>query len=67
MIQDQTFEGRRESLDQANELSRTHATLPEALDRHRGKGQQKVTVEHVHSGRQAVVGMVAAARGRGGC
>ena len=32
----------------------------EALDRDRGKGQQKVTVEHVHvqSGGQAVVGIV---------
>ena len=34
--------------------------LLDALNRHRGKGQQKVTVEHVHvhSGGQAVVGMV---------
>ena len=30
------------------------------LNRHRGKGQQKVTVEHVHvhSGSQAIVGVV---------
>jgi hypothetical protein len=43
-----------------NKLSRTYATLLEALNRHRGKGQQKVTVEHVHvhSGGQAVVGVV---------
>jgi len=33
---------------QANKLSRTSAGLIEALNRHRGKGQQKVTVEHVH-------------------
>jgi hypothetical protein len=67
MIGEQTFEGRRESLNQANKLSRTYATLLEALSRHRGKGQQKVTVEHVHvhSGGQAVVGIVAAAGG--GC
>ena len=60
MIGEQTFEGRRENLAQANKLSRTYATLLEALNRHRDKGQQKVTVEHVHvhSGRQAVVGMV---------
>ncbi len=60
MIQEQSFEGRRENLNQANKLSRTYATLLEALNRHRGKGQQKVTVEHVHvhSGGQAVVGMV---------
>ena len=60
MIDEQTFEGRRENLAQANKLSRTYATLLEALNRHRGKGQQKVTVEHVHvhSGGQAVVGVV---------
>jgi hypothetical protein len=60
MIGDQTLEGRRENLNQANKLSRTYATLIEALNRHRGKGQQKVTVEHVHvhAGGQAVVGVV---------
>ena len=60
MIAEQTFEGRKENLNQANKLSRTHATLLEALNRHRGKGQQKVTVEHVHvhSGGQAIVGNV---------
>jgi hypothetical protein len=67
MIGEQTFEGRRENLAQANKLSRTYAALLEALNRHRGKGQQKVTVEHVHvhAGGQAVVGMVAA-RGQPG-
>jgi hypothetical protein len=60
MLGDQTFEGRRENLNQANKLSRTWGTLLEALNRHRGKGQQKVTVEHVHvhAGGQAMVGMV---------
>jgi hypothetical protein len=60
MIGEQTFEGRRESLNQANKLSRTYAALLESLNRHRGKGQQKVTVEHVHvhSGGQAIVGHV---------
>ena len=60
MIGDQTFEGRREALAQANKLSRTYATLLEALNRHRGKGQQKVTVEHVtvNQGGQAIVGNV---------
>jgi hypothetical protein len=60
MLGEQSFEGRRENLAQANKLSRTYATLLEALNRHRGKGQQKVTVEHVHvhSGGQAVVGLV---------
>jgi hypothetical protein len=60
MIPEQTFEGRRENLSQANKLSRTYAVLLEALNRHRGKGQQKVTVEHVHvhAGGQAIVGSV---------
>ena len=42
MIGEQTFEGRRENLAQANKLSRTYATLLGALNHHRGKGQQKV-------------------------
>jgi hypothetical protein len=60
MLGEQTFEGRREALSQANKLSRTYTVLLEALNRHRGKGQQKVTVEHVHvhSGGQAVVGTI---------
>jgi hypothetical protein len=60
MIREQTFEGRRENLNQANKLSRTYAALLESLNRHRGKGAQKVTVEHVHvhEGGQAIVGNV---------
>jgi hypothetical protein len=60
MIGEQTFEGRRENLNQANKLFRTYATLLESLNRHRGKGQQKVTVEHVHvhEGSHAIVGNV---------
>jgi hypothetical protein len=60
MLPEQTLEGRSENLNQANKLSRTYAVLLDALNRHRGKGQQKVTVEHVHvhSGGQAVVGMI---------
>ena len=67
MHPEQTFQGRSEELTQANKLSRTYATLVEALNRHRGKGQQKVTVEHVHvhAGGQAVVGVVEPAGGRG--
>jgi hypothetical protein len=66
MLGDQTFEGRRENLTQANKLSRTWATLLETLNRHRGKGQQKVTVEHVHvhAGGQAMVGTIEASRDR---
>jgi hypothetical protein len=60
MIREQTFEGRRENLNQANKLSRTYAVLLDTLNRHRGKGQQKVTVEHVNvaAGGQAIVGNV---------
>ena len=60
MIPDQLFEGRNANLSQANRLSRTYASLLEALNRHRGKGQQKMTVEHVHvhEGGQAIVGNV---------
>ena len=66
MLGDQTFEGRRENLNQANKLSRTWTTLVEALNRYRGKGQQKVTVEHVHvhAGGQAMVGSIEASQER---
>jgi hypothetical protein len=62
MMEQQTTEGRNANLAQANKLSRTYATLVEALNRHRGKGgQQKVTVEHVHvyEGGQAAIGAFA--------
>jgi len=67
MIPDQPFEGRKEALNQANKLSRTWATLLESLNRHRGKGQQRVTVEHVHvnAGGQAVVGSLQTGGGGG--
>jgi hypothetical protein len=45
MIKDQTFEGHRENLSLANKRSRTYAVLLDGLNRHRGKGHQKVTVE----------------------
>ena len=42
----------------AVKLLRTFTMQLEALQRYRGKGQQKVTVEHVHvnAGGQAIVG-----------
>jgi hypothetical protein len=60
MLGNQTVDGRHENLKQANRLSRTYAALMEALDRHRGKGHQRITVEHVtvHAGGQAIVGAV---------
>jgi hypothetical protein len=66
MVSDQTFDARHENLKQATKLSRASAALVDALNRHRGKGQQKVTVEHVHvhSGGQAVVGTIEGATRR---
>ena len=47
-------------LNQAGKLSRTYTRLLDALNKHRGKGQQKMIVEHVNirAGGQAVVGNV---------
>jgi hypothetical protein len=61
-IDGQSFHGWRESLNQASKLSRTFAALTEALDRRRGKRQQRITVEHVHvhAGGQAIVGSITA-------
>jgi uncharacterized protein (DUF305 family) len=44
----------------AEKLMATYQKQLAALDKHRGKGQQKVTVEHVHvgAGGQAIVGNV---------
>lgn len=48
------------AISQAQKLMRTFTEQIEALNRYRGKGQQKVTVEHVtvNSGGQAIVGVV---------
>jgi hypothetical protein len=49
----------------AVKLLRTFAAQVEALQRHRGKGQQHIRVEHVdvHAGGQAIVGAVTAGEG----
>ena len=49
-----------------NKLCRTFTAQVEALNRHRGKGQQKVTVEHIHvnEGGQAIVGNVGGGGGK---
>jgi len=52
---------RQDSAERAfNKLARTFTTQMEALNRYRSKGQQKMTVEHVHvhDGGQAIVGSV---------
>lgn len=69
MIPQQSMQGRSENLNQANKLSRTFATVAEALARHRGKStQQKVTVKHVHvhEGGQAAFGQFNAPQAGGG-
>ena len=68
MIGEQPFTARAQNLNAANKLGRTYAALLEALNRHRGKGQQTVRVEHVHvhDGGQAIVGAVNHSRGVGG-
>lgn len=67
MLSEQPHPARMENLSHAGKLTRSYAALVEALNRHRGKGQQKVTVEHVHvhEGGQAIVGAVTATRGEG--
>jgi hypothetical protein len=40
MLGEQTFEGRRENLSQANKLSRTYAVLLDALNRNRGASRR---------------------------
>jgi len=66
-LPEQTFEGRQSSLGFANKLMRTYAVLVETLNKHRGKGQQTVRVEHVtvQAGGQAIVGNVTAGGGDG--
>jgi hypothetical protein len=50
------------NLSFANKLTRTSVQLVSAINSHRGKGEQKMTVEHVHihRGGQAIVGQVGA-------
>jgi len=48
------------NVNRGTKLMRTFASLTEALNRYRGKGEQKMIVEyvHVHKGGQAIVGPV---------
>lgn len=63
MIDGQTLDACDLNLKHAAKLLTIYARQIETLDKHRGKGQQKVTVEHVHvaAGGQAVVGNIEAA------
>jgi hypothetical protein len=60
VLPEQTFAGREMGLRYADRLVRSFAALTDTLNRHRGKGQQVVRVEHVtvQAGGQAIVGAV---------
>jgi hypothetical protein len=60
MLPEQTAYGRETSLTHAAKLARANAAQVEALAKHRNKGRQKITIEHVHvyEGGQAIVGQV---------
>ncbi len=64
----QPIEGMNYHINCATKLQRTFVAQVETLNRYRGKGQQKVTVEHVHinKGGQAIVGAVNQEGGGGG-
>lgn len=59
-IQNQTFEGRNMALKHGEKLLRLYMDQIKALGKHRGKGDQKMTIEHVNvePGGQAIVGQV---------
>lgn len=61
-LPNQTYEGRDMALKHAQKLMTLYTKQLETLNKHRGKGQQKVTVEHVNvqAGGQAIVGNVEA-------
>ena len=60
MLSDQTVDGVTSNVNRTTKLARTFIAQLDALNKHRGKGQQKMTVEHVHvnKGGQAVIGSV---------
>jgi hypothetical protein len=48
MLPEQSTEAREANLIQAGKLTRANAAVVEALAKHRNKGKQKITIEHVH-------------------
>ncbi len=58
MIEGQSLVGREQNLKHAGKLLSIYSRQIEVLNKHRGKGQQKMTVEHVNvaAGGQAMVG-----------
>ena len=65
VLKNQTFKGRDQNLKHAAKFMSMYMRQLEVLDKHRGKGQQKMTIEHINieSGGQAIVGQVEAGRG----
>mgnify|MGYP000899614677 CR=1 FL=1 len=60
MISEQSFAGRDSSLKHGEKFLRLYMEQIKALDKHRGKGDQKMTIEHVNvePGGKAIVGQV---------
>ena len=60
IIEGQTIEGREQSLKHATKLLSTYLRQVEVLNKHRGKGHEKMTVGQVNvgSGGQAMVGHI---------
>ena len=67
-LPNQTFEGRDMALKHAEKLMTLYTHQLSTLNKHRGKGQQKVTVEHVNveASGQAIVGSVEAGASKRG-
>ena len=65
MLKAQSLEGQDQNLKNAAKFLSIYTRQIEVLDKHRGKGQQKVTVEYVNvePGGQAIVGHVETGRG----
>ena len=63
-LPNQTFEGSEQNMKHAAKLMGVFTRQVEALDKHRNRGQQKITVEHVtvNAGGQAIVGNIGAAQ-----
>jgi hypothetical protein len=68
VCKEQSNQGIEENVNRATRMLRTFVAQVEALSRYRGKGEQKMTVEHVHvhSGAQAIVGQVEVQKTRRG-
>jgi len=68
MIPEQSFEGRDQNLKHAEKLLSIYSQQMDALNRHRGKGQQKITVERVNveRGGQAMVGHIEGGKSKEG-